>query len=136
MFTIRKDQMEAFSPKDRETLAAHIYHHLLDSNPETLRGLPTIHALDMIMTSIKRAEGHGFSEPEHLMGFVSVMFEMAPNFDEEPTFEKILADSKRTPEQRWEALFEDKPEIEQAWERVDQPDFYSANDWLAPEDRM
>ena len=58
------------------------------------------------------------------------MFEIAPNFDEEPTLRRILSDTRLKPAERWETLFSDTPDLRIGWERAAHPDFYDHNAWI------
>ena len=84
----------------------------------------------MVAVAIERARKHGLTSDEQIFGFVSVMFEIAPNFDEEPTLRAILSDTRRKPADRWEALFADTPSLHAAWERAAHPDFYDHKAWM------
>jgi hypothetical protein len=114
-----------------------ILRHLLREMPDLLRGIPLPLLLDQIDVAVARARSHGLTTDSQLLEFVSVMHEVAPNFDDEPTLRRVLqpGDGDTTPEQRWEALFAGGPSLEVAWERAAHPLFYDARAWLAPADR-
>jgi hypothetical protein len=67
-----------------------IVQHLAESNPEELRGIALIHIRDMVEMGVQRARLHGLVDDSDLFAFVSVRFEIAPNFDEEPTLRAAL----------------------------------------------
>ncbi|PWV64757.1 hypothetical protein [Plasticicumulans acidivorans] len=133
MITIDQDQYDRLLQGDPQGFIAETYRFLCDTQPGAMRGIPEHLMLDMIAAAIARARRHGFDSDEQVMGFVGLMFEIAPNFDEEPTLRAILDDRSRPAAERWEALFADTPELTQAWERAAYPTFYDHKAWLGPE---
>ena len=89
---------------------------------------------NQIEVSVARARKHGLTSDEDIISFVSVMHEISPNFDEEPTLKAILADTSKTPHERWQALFADTPALNAAWERAAAPTFYDYKAWIGPDD--
>jgi hypothetical protein len=110
-----------------------IVQHLIESNPEELRGIPLTHIRDMVEMGVQRARLHGLVDDSDLFAFVSVMFEIAPNFDEEPTLRAALEAPAQNPKERWESLFGDQ--FNDAWERAAHPNAYDPAAWLKPTPR-
>lgn len=106
MLVIRREQLDAFiAANDNELVglvaaAVKTANALRTSNygPELLRG--------MITTGIERARSHGLAKPEDIAAFVAVMFEVAPNFDEQREIKAILDDANFPPSDRFYQLFE------------------------------
>lgn len=106
MLVIRREQLDAFIAADDKELVGLVAAALktanplrtLNYNPELLRG--------MISTGIERARSHGLTRPEDIAAFVAVMFEIAPNFDEQRDIKAILNDANFSPADRFYQLFE------------------------------
>jgi hypothetical protein len=80
----------------------------------------------MVRNGIKRAESHLFKTAEDITAFVSIMFEIAPNFDEQPAIKSILDDSKFPPADRLERLW--SPLVtDEDWEQA--ANNYNENSW-------
>lgn len=137
MLTIRGEQFDSYLQKDPERFIDQILQHVVETMPDEVRGIPVHLVREMIRVAVARARGHGLTNDEQVMGFVGVMFEIAPNFDQEPTLGAVLSDARLEPAERWEALFADTPELNAAWERAAHPDFYDHEAWIgpAPDDR-
>ena len=133
MFIIRRGQFDAFLQGDPEQFVDSVLRHIVTAMPEEVRGIPLPLVRAMVEVAIDRARKHGLTSDEQIFGFVSVMFEIAPNFDEEPTLRTILSDTRRKPADRWEALFADTPGLRAAWERAAHPDFYDHEAWIGSE---
>ncbi len=130
MLTIKPNQFDQYLQHDAEAFIDHILNFIIDTMPDEIRGIPLHLVREQIRTAIARARRHGLTSDEQVMGFVNVMFEIAPNFDEEPVLQKVLTDTRLTPAERWEALFANAPELNAAWERAAHPKFYDSNAWI------
>ena len=84
----------------------------------------------MVANGIKRARSHGLYTDVQLVTFVQIMFDVAPNFDQQRLLNEILKDESLTVDQRWDKLFEEDPEIEKAWDEADSPDFIDSDEWF------
>lgn len=133
MITIRPNQFDQFLQHDAEVFIDHLLQFITDTMPDEIRGIPTHLVREQIRVAVARARKYGLTTDEQVMGFVSVMFEIAPNFDQEPVLQKVLTDTRLKPSERWEALFADRPELNAAWERAAHPKFYDANAWIGPD---
>jgi hypothetical protein len=72
---------------------------------------------------------HGLESDRQVIGFVSLMFEVAPNFDREPVLAALLANRAVPPAERWRRLFAPEPAVEAAWARAAEPGFRDASAW-------
>jgi hypothetical protein len=131
MLIVRRDQFDAFSVGDPARFIEQMRQHIVEAMPDEIRGIPRDLVSAMIATAIERARSHGLRTAEQIAGFVSVMFEIAPNFDEEPTLRTMLSNARVTPVERWESLFTRTPALDAAWERAAAPSFYDAEAWIA-----
>ena len=125
MLKIQKEQLAAFLPKNEKEIIDFIIKHLQDESPELIDRIPEDGLREMVGNGIKRAEKYNLNSLADLTGFVSIMFEIAPNFDETPEFQNVLCDRNVSPETRFSLLFE--PKFDEAWEKA--ANNYSAELW-------
>ena len=123
---IRPEHLEAFSPKDDEEIIDFIVLHLQDESPELIDRIPLDGLREMVANGMDRARSHGLSSLANLAGFVSVMFEIAPNFDEEPLIRQTLSDVDIPSDNRFEKLFE--RQFDKAWEAA--ANSYDSDAWF------
>jgi hypothetical protein len=114
MLKIRKEQFEAFEAKTDDEIVDFIVKHLREEGPDLVGNLPSLP--EMVRNGMARARSHGLRSLEDLTAFVSIMFEVAPNFDEHPKLRRVL-DNERVPvEERLDGLFES--ELDKAWDEA------------------
>jgi len=116
MVTIRKEQLEAFLPKSDEEIIDFIVKHLQDESPELIDRLPEDSLREMIGNGMKRARKYDLTALADVTGFVSIMFEISPLFDEIPEIQSVLCNKNLPPEARFSLLFE--KELDEAWEKA------------------
>ena len=134
MVEIRDNQADNYLQDDPVHFIEVILRHIAQTMPDEIRGIPPHLVWNQIEVSVARARKHGLTSDEDIISFVSVMHEISPNFDEEPTLKAILADTSKTPHERWQALFADTPALNAAWERAAAPTFYDYKAWIGPDD--
>ena len=71
-----------------------------------LEEVPDDALLEMIRNGIERARGHGLTWETSMGDFVSLMFSVAPNFDEHPLIRRVLEDGRMPVDERVDVLFE------------------------------
>ena len=107
MLVISREQLDAFIAADDNELEYHIAVALNKVDPlRTLGYRPELLRDKMIKNGVERARSHGLTKPEDVAAFVAVMFEVAPNFDEQPEINAILKDTNFPPPERFYQLFE------------------------------
>lgn len=130
MLKIRKEQMdalqEAAQPRHQDDVVDFIVKHLHEESPELLEGIEPDYLREMVRNGVRRAGGHGLKSLGDVTAFVSIMFEIAPNFDEQPDLARVLADTAVPPEEKIDSLF--APELDAAWEEADRN--YDPNAWF------
>lgn len=130
MFKIRKEQMDALhaaaEPQHEDDVVEFITGHLREESPALLDGLSPDYLREMIRNGVRRAGGHGLKSLEDATAFVSVMFEIAPNFDEHPDLARVLADESVPPHEKLDRLF--TPELDDAWEQAEKN--YDPDAWF------
>lgn len=78
----------------------------------------------------ERARANGLRTDDDVLGFVFVMHEIAPGFDQHPTLRAALDDETRTPAARWRALLDAHDDaVAEAWREVDAVTWRDARDW-------
>ena len=110
---IRNEQMRGFLPNSDEEIVGFIAGHLASESRELIQRLPPTDLREMIANGIKRARSHGLQTMGDLAGFVSIMFAIAPDFDEQPQIRAALADPADAPEDRFASLF--RVQFDSAW---------------------
>lgn len=116
MLKIRKEQVDAFLPKTDEEIVDFIVAHLREESASLIERLPVESLREMVGNGVGRARGHGLRRLEDLTAFVSIMFEIAPDFDEHAELRRVLRDETVPADERMDELFD--PELDDAWEEV------------------
>ncbi len=88
-----------------EDLLDHVIDHLSAEQADALEGLNDDEIRRRAALAIARAQSHGFTQPEPITAFASLMFLVAPDFDDQPNIHKALA-AKAPEPQRIKLLFE------------------------------
>ena len=116
MLKIRKEQIDAFLPKTDEEVVDFIVAHLREESPSLIERVPPESLREMVGNGVARARGHGLRRLEDLTAFVSIMFEIAPDFDEHTELRHVLRDDSIPADERMDELFD--PELDDAWAEV------------------
>lgn len=106
MLVIRQEQINAMIAADEKQLEALVADAVRSANAERIKDYEPDALNSMVRTAIARARSHGLAKPEDLAAFAGVMFEIAPNFDEQPDIKLILSDQSFPPAERFYQLFE------------------------------
>ncbi|PTL75693.1 hypothetical protein [Vitiosangium sp. GDMCC 1.1324] len=117
MLRISKKQFDDFLLHDESAFIDFVAHHIREESPELVEGFPDESLRSLVASGLVRARGHDLRRPEDLTAFVSIMFEIAPNFDEHPAIRKVLRDPSIPVDERMSALFKKVPP--KAWEEAD-----------------
>lgn len=120
--------MDQMAQADPEVFANGLLDHVLEESPSRL---PRPLLLEMVSSGIARARSHGLHSNAQIYSFVSLMFAIAPNFDQHPKFAAVLRDSRLPVDERWERLFED--DLDDAWEEAGEARFYDERQWFPNE---
>ncbi len=106
MLVIRQEQIQAMIAADDSELAALVAQAVKAANQERTADYEEMVLNGMIDTAIKRARSYGISNAEDIAAFAAVMFEIAPNFDEQRDIKMILNEPNFPPAERFYQLFE------------------------------
>jgi hypothetical protein len=127
MLVIRQEQIDALIKGTDEEFVEFLVAHVKEDFPEKSSEYDDERLRVMVRGGIKRAESHDLTTAEDITAFVSIMFEVAPNFNEQPEIKTVLDDKKFPPEDRIERLW--SPLVsEEAWEEA--KDKYNENAWF------
>lgn len=91
-------QLEQCGHAIERDLVKVIYWHLRNYHAKVVQHLDREILQSRISVTITRGRGYGLQTISDLAGFAALMFELAPNFDEHPSFQKILSDKQILPE--------------------------------------
>ncbi|MBE7543326.1 MAG: hypothetical protein M9913_18430 [Bryobacteraceae bacterium] len=94
------------SAKADQQLAELIFDHLCDEQPEAVAELRDPEILRRVHLGIDRARTHDLDSDGAITAFVTLMFLVAPNFDQHPRIRKALDNPSAEPDQRIQQIFE------------------------------
>jgi len=89
-----------------EELVELVYDHLCENQPDAVASLSDAEIQRRAKIGVARARGHGLDTEGAIAAFVSLMFLVAPNFDQNPAIAAVLRDSKSKADDRMKKLFE------------------------------
>ncbi len=127
MFVIRNAQIEAMLAANEEPLVSSVIEYLERERPLLIGGIEETWLRQAVRSGLARARGHQLSKPWHLVAFVALMFDVAPNFDEQPDIAQRLDQPERSADARLKAIFD--PALTDAWEEAEGN--YDADAWFA-----
>ncbi|MCS7044209.1 MAG: hypothetical protein NZR01_15600 [Bryobacteraceae bacterium] len=73
-----------------EELVDHIVTHLGEEQPELIAELGDAEVRRRVVAGIGRAHSHRFVQPEAVTAYVTLMFLVAPDFDQHPAIARAL----------------------------------------------
>ena len=125
MLVIRNEQIQHFiAPTDGE-LVRLIAAIIREGTAGRVDGHTDETLEKMVKTGIERARSRGFTNAEDIAAFVGIMFEIAPNFDEDEEIKAILADENFAGEEKFNQLF--GRTSEELWQKLEEK--YDARAW-------
>lgn len=132
---IRSTQFAVFQQQADALFVQRVVKQLLRTDGEvvvrfltytsTVSELPRETLQSMVRSGIARARSYGMTWESTLVGFVSLMFSVAPNFDEHPLIRRVLLDENVPPDERIEVLWERVSE--ESWDAAGKT--YDSNAW-------
>ncbi|MEO8649390.1 MAG: hypothetical protein ABI539_09515 [Acidobacteriota bacterium] len=115
MLVIRKQQIQEFIARSENELIDVVREAIRKAVKERVHVYDDPQLNEMLKVGIARAKSHGLTAAEDIAGFVAIMFEVAPRFDEVAEIRAVLEDERFPPDLRFEQLFQrlsDEPWIE------------------------
>jgi hypothetical protein len=116
MLVIREQQIQSFIADSDDRLVELIAQTVREMNPDRIADLDEAQLTRSVIFGVERARSHGLRRSETIAAFVAVMFEIAPNFDEQPQIKNALADANYPPDERFDLL----------WQRTSDDDWIEA----------
>ncbi|MGI9331737.1 MAG: hypothetical protein ACR2RL_01145 [Gammaproteobacteria bacterium] len=109
MLRISDEQLDQALYADDRDLVEHVVAFLRQHCAPLVEGFPDQSLNRMTAVSLERARGHGLQGPEDLAHFAALMWEVAPNFDEQPEIAALLADPTLAHKSRLASVVERTP---------------------------
>ena len=125
MLVIRNEQIQHFIAATDAELIKLIAEIIREGTVARVGGHADETLEKMVETGIERARSHGLTNAEDIAAFVGIMFEIAPNFDENEEIKAILADGNFAGEEKFNQLF--GRTSEELWQKLEQK--YDARAW-------
>lgn len=98
LLDLGRTQLDLCSKAIERDLVKVIYWHLRNHHAKVVQHLDRSQLEDRVGTTVARGRRYGFQTISDLAGFSALMFELAPNFDEHPSFRRVLSDAGILPE--------------------------------------
>ena len=102
---IRKQQMNTLDDQAQKSFTDRMMKYLREKQTVWVANSPDDELRRRVNSGVARARSHGFEWESSVMKFVGLMFRFAPNFDEYPPIEALLARKDVPSEQRADLLF-------------------------------
>ena len=119
MLVVRKAQMDEMIMGDEDEFVSFLVSHAKEEHPEVKEDYTDDELRIMVRGGIKKAKSYGFKHHDDITGFVAVMFEIAPNFDEQEQIKEVLEEEGLNANQKFDKLWSDIVPDE-AWEEADE----------------
>ncbi len=101
---LREAQLRQCGEAIDRDLVKVIYWHLRNHHAKAVQFLDKPVLEERIQVAISRARRYALGTVSDLAGFTALMFELAPNFDEHPSFRNVLVDPSVPPEAKMRRL--------------------------------
>ena len=129
---IRNEHFDQYLQQDEQAFIRLNMEQVRQNTPYIVDHIDDEGLAEMVANGLARARSHGFTADDDLMAFVAVMFEIAPNFDEQPDIKRALANESIPINKRFDSLF--IPALDGAWEEaVDNIDYQAWHPGLEEE---
>lgn len=107
MLIIRSEQIEAFDRAIEEDFVKTVADFVRNRNPVQVAALSEQVLYDRVRYGIARGRQHELTDRSALKVFVSLMFELAPNFDKHPPLAVYLIGSPQDQQRRMSLLLDE-----------------------------
>jgi hypothetical protein len=101
-----------------------VVKHVKQECPGDVCGIDPVSLREMVTNGLTRARSYDLEKPQYLTAFVAIMFDISPNFDEQPNIQQALRDQSTPIEQRFNTMIECVPD--KAWEEAEKNQNYDA----------
>jgi hypothetical protein len=117
MLNIRQEQIKAMLMHNEEKFIDLVVKHVQQECPDDIRDIDPVSLREMVTNGLARARSYELEKPQDLTAFVAIMFDISPNFDEQPNIQQALRDKSIPIEQGFNTMIECVPD--KAWEEVE-----------------
>jgi hypothetical protein len=100
MIHLRVEHLAALEALWKKGLIERVHCHVVAEHAEVVSGIPEPLLMEMVESGIARARGYGMRKEASLTSFVSLMFAVAPNFDQQKTINRVLSRADILPDER------------------------------------
>ena len=104
LIQLRDQQLRACGEAIDRDLVKVIYWHLRNHHAKSVQFIDKKPLEERIQYAIVKARRYSLGTVSDLAGFAALMFELAPNFDEHPSFRQVLEDPQVAPETKMKRL--------------------------------
>jgi hypothetical protein len=125
MLIIRKQQMEVFKKAGEKKFVDELSQTARENHADAVEDLSDEELKKYVEIGIARARGHGLLSEDAITAFVRLMFDIAPNFDEQTNIARMLKDERLEPDDRIELVLE--AASEEDWAEAES--LYDENAW-------
>jgi hypothetical protein len=101
---IRAEQMGVFEEEVQRRFLLHVVDHLRQHYAASVHAVSDERLEQRVRSGIARARRYGLTWESSIAAFVTLMFVIAPNFDEHPAMRKALTDRRTPPDDRIELM--------------------------------
>jgi pSer/pThr/pTyr-binding forkhead associated (FHA) protein len=103
-FILRDEQLAVLERAAIKDFILRMESFIRDNHPEAVEGMKEETVRRRLVFGMRRAKTYGLTQENAVTAFVTLMFVIAPNFDEQPNINKVLRDDKLSPDERVIAL--------------------------------
>jgi len=115
-FRLRQQHLEALRPQADAAFAREVINYLQTKQQRLVADLPEDELEQRVLSGLARARQYGFKRNSSFAAFVTIMLDIAPNFDEQPAIRAILNDRSIHPDLRIDTLIQHTTERD--WEQA------------------
>ena len=126
MLVIRQEQMDTLIKGTDDEWVETLLKETKESDPDISKKYDDDALRRMVRTAIKKAERYGFTPAKDQASFVSIMFEVAPNFDEQDEIRSVLMEDNLKPSFRLQKLWSNAVP-EEVWDKAEEN--YNEDAW-------
>lgn len=112
MLIIRDEQMKVFKQYAEQNFVNSVVKQLRVKHAKAVKDLPEDKLYKRVEYGIQRAREYGFTWKNNLIAFVILMFEIAPDFDSYPAFQRYLEDKNLLPYEKMDLLLSETTDVD------------------------
>ncbi len=109
---LRDSQLKLCAEAIDRDLVKVIYWHMRNHHSRPVQFLDRLDLEARVQVAIRQARRYGLGTISDLAGFTALMFELAPNFHQHPSFKRILEDHSITVEAKMRRLSQAISDVE------------------------